>query len=50
MQLKMRSIISLTTVTGLFFTSVIVLVTLAAKRSYSNVFLLINGFLYFSVD
>ena len=40
----MRSIISFTAVTGLSFISVIVSAALAAKRDYSNVFLLIDGF------
>ena len=41
----MRSIISLTAITGLSLISAIVSAALAAKRDYSNVFLLINGFL-----
>jgi len=44
MQLKMCSIISLATVTGLFLTSTIVLAAPTAKRNYSNIFLLTDGF------
>lgn len=44
MQMKMRFIIFFVTITGLFFTSVIVLAALAAKRDYGNVFSLIDGF------
>ena len=45
MQMKIYSIISLAAITGLSFTSAIVLAALAAKRDYSNVFLLTDGFL-----
>ena len=40
----MCSIISLATVTGLFLTSTIVLAAPTAKRNYSNIFLLTDGF------
>lgn len=40
----MYSIISLIAVTSLFFTFIIVLATPVAKRDYSNVFPLTDGF------
>ena len=46
----MHSIISLAAVTSLSFTSTIILAAPAAKRDYSNVFLLTNGFLNPNMD